>query len=296
MKKKLLLLYLLMATFVASTQNIGIGTSSPAAKLQVSAGDASLALFGPNSYGAELYIGATPINQTNASTAQVIASDGNLRIDPASGKNIYMGYFQTRDIYLDPLGGNVGIGTSNPQRNLSVQNGMNVDQADGNTGSVVNAISFGYYSGEGIGSKRNAGANQWGLDFYTGSANRMSITNSGNVGIGTTTPAATLEVNGYSKLGSNGPSIKTLKLTGTTAATDGAYVDVAHGLDASKILTVLVIVQYTGIIFIGEGNNVFTGARFSWVIWGNNIRVFNEIGSSSNILSKPMKILITYEE
>ena len=31
--------------------NLGIGTTNPAAKLHVSAGDASLALFGPNSYG-----------------------------------------------------------------------------------------------------------------------------------------------------------------------------------------------------------------------------------------------------
>ncbi|MBC7778282.1 MAG: tail fiber domain-containing protein [Phycisphaerae bacterium] len=49
-------------------------------------------------------------------------------------------------------------------------------------------------SGEGIGSKRTAGGNQWGLDFYTAGANRMSITNAGKVGISNTAPPALLSV------------------------------------------------------------------------------------------------------
>jgi hypothetical protein len=39
------------------------------------------------------------------------------------------------------------------------------------------------------------------------------------VGIGTTNPNATLEVNGFSKLGADAPAIKVKKLTGTTANT-----------------------------------------------------------------------------
>src|SRR6185503_16182851 len=82
-------------------------------RLQVSAGDASLALFGPNStYVAMLYVGASPSNQSAALTAQVNVSDGNLHIDPAAGKNLYFGYFQARDIFLNPNGGKVGIGTT----------------------------------------------------------------------------------------------------------------------------------------------------------------------------------------
>ncbi len=90
--------------------------------------------------------------------------------------------------------GNVGIGTTSPGQKLSVQGGVNVDNGDAGNGSIVNGLSFGFGSGEGIASKRNPGGNQFGLDFYTQTVNRMSITNTGNVGIGTTTPLTPLQI------------------------------------------------------------------------------------------------------
>ena len=79
--------------------------------------------------------------------------------------------------------GSVGIGVTDPQQMLSVYDGMNIDQHDANNGTAVNGLRFGVFSGEAIGSKRTAGGNMWGLDFYTNSVNRMSITNGGAVQI-----------------------------------------------------------------------------------------------------------------
>ncbi len=85
---------------------------------------------------------------------------------------------------------------------LAVTGGLNVDQDNTNNGSLNPGIIFGPtsddpiapQSGEGISSRRTAGVNQNGLDFYTGSALRVSIDNTGNVGIGTNQPQAKLQV------------------------------------------------------------------------------------------------------
>lgn len=74
-----------------------------------------------------------------------------------------------------------------------------IDPNNKNSGSSSdNAIMFGNYfsSGSSIASKRTSGGNQNGLDFYTSSSNRMSITSAGNVGIGIDVPTEKLHVIG----------------------------------------------------------------------------------------------------
>ncbi|HNI43975.1 MAG TPA: hypothetical protein PK230_04705, partial [Chitinophagales bacterium] len=114
------------------------------------------------------------------------------------GLDFYTGYVSRLSI-TSP--GNVGIGTSTPGQKLSIQGGVNVDY--GSTfngvldGGANNAIKFGATNtGEGIGSKRTTGGNQFGLDFYTGYVSRLSITSPGNVGIGTSAPTQKLHVVG----------------------------------------------------------------------------------------------------
>jgi len=64
-----------------------------------------------------------------------------------------------------------------------------------NAGSLAPGLKFGGLgSGEGIASKRTAGGNQFGLDFFTSFANRMSILSGGNIGIGTTNPVRRLHI------------------------------------------------------------------------------------------------------
>ena|SRR5687767_7568660 len=97
-------------------------------------------------------------------------------------------------------GGRVGIGTTAPQQHLSIGTGMNIDQNNVNNGTLSSGLTFGSGSGEGIASNRNGNwsTNQYGLDFYAGGVNRLSITNSGNVGIGILVPGggAKLHVSG----------------------------------------------------------------------------------------------------
>ena len=82
---------------------------------------------------------------------------------------------------------------------------VGIDQGNHNDGFLNNnslagaGLTFGASSGEGLASKRTAGGNQHGLDFYTGFSNRMSILNNGQVGIQTSTPSETLEINGTAR-------------------------------------------------------------------------------------------------
>jgi hypothetical protein len=85
-------------------------------------------------------------------------------------------------------------------RQLTTDGALRLDQENSNNGSLTPGLSFGSNS-EGVASKRTAGGNQNGLDFYTNSTLRLSITNAGNIGIGTAAlPTAKLEVSGDLKL------------------------------------------------------------------------------------------------
>ncbi len=167
-----------------SDVNVGIGQTNPGFPLNFksSLGD-KVSFFGNsgNHYG----VGIQP-NLMQIFTDYVGADIG-------FGYGSSTGFNETMRVRGN---GNVGIGVIIPEQNLSVKFSMNIDQANVNNGNLSSGITFGSMSGEGIASKRTAGGNQFGLDIYTSSVNRISITNTGSVGIGTNTPGSLFEVNG----------------------------------------------------------------------------------------------------
>ena len=78
---------------------------------------------------------------------------------------------------------------------VSATNTIYADSGAQNTGALNPGLIFGgISSSEGIASKRTSGTDQYGLDFYTQNAIRMTVNNNGQVGIGTTTPGYLLVV------------------------------------------------------------------------------------------------------
>ena len=100
--------------------------------------------------------------------------------------------------------GRIGIGTNNPSKELSVvgnaviSKSLQIDSEEAGNGTTRTGLYFGTTtSGEGITSNRTTtNGNQWGLDFWTNNAKRMSIASNGNVGIGKLDPGQKLDVVG----------------------------------------------------------------------------------------------------
>lgn len=91
---------------------------------------------------------------------------------------------------------------------------VEVDAGVTNTGTLSPGLNFGG-GGEAIASDRTGTVNKFGLDFYTNNQNHMSLTNGGNLGIGTTAPTHLLEVDGSA-------STTTAQMAMVSAGTDAA--------------------------------------------------------------------------
>jgi hypothetical protein len=108
------------------------------------------------------------------------------------------------------------------------------------------------------------------------------------------------DISGYTQLGKTSeaaPAIKMKKLTGTSAATQGTLVTIPHGLTRSKILGVQVLLTYAANTADIPGSYLdVAGYEYNWQITNTDINIYTKAGNSANILSKPLRILITYEE
>lgn len=203
--------------------NIGIGTASPYTRLT------TIGVSGE----------PTLTHNTAAIASFLGASAGNELVVGASSNSPYAIWLQNRNFYVDggaypislnPLGGNVGIGTTSPTailniqgsgtssyRGIQVQNSF-ADATDKGAIAIIGArktnsnVPFSGFGTWDQGTFRSVyiGGGQWSIPdatsikFYTASSYdesngaagnlRMLIDSSGNVGIGTASPASRLHL------------------------------------------------------------------------------------------------------
>lgn len=202
MKIKTHLLLISLATFLSGQlwAQTGIGTTAPVNKLEVVTSTAD-----PASTGS--------------------AANGNLRLGPSSGSHVMdfglgsgstFGWLQMRSksaygtlfpFVINPIGGAVGIGTSAPSSTLTVGN------TAGTVGGeiLLNPTSTQYEGGQIIFKRSLEGSTvDWTIDQYGTTAanarfrifngasesNGISILENGNIGLGTATPTAKLNLAG----------------------------------------------------------------------------------------------------
>ena len=243
---------------VKANGNVGIGTTSPGAKLEVN-GNVAI-----NSTG--LTEGFQWFNDTNEIfSLEDTAGAGELLL--LSSNSVKVKLNANGSSYLN--GGNVGIGTTSPSEKLSVAGnavlgeGMNrsvrYDSGGGNfritpnnggwaTGYFFNNQSEGFLGGFGaLGGSNDSFSYFWIGDDYNDTT-MVIKPNAGNVGIGTTTPLAKLAVIGDVHVGDiYTPSDKSLKLrtqgglfeiTTYNTATAGTAIEYSWGTGGQGPLTI----------------------------------------------------------
>ena len=224
-----------------SSGNLGIGTSSPFARLQVV--DSSANYTSPqlmvgeasNATGKQLHVGYN----TTANTGYIQAVHNGT------------GY---KDLLLNPNGGNLGLGVTPPAWESGTQSiNIGAGTALWNPGSgtatrlLTNAYrpasgNYTYRNNGGAGMYEQNGAEHRFFTAATGTAGNaitftqaMTLDASGNLGIGTTSPAKKLHVAGNAIGGSVSARIEN---TDATSAATFAQLELITGLNTAGISAV----------------------------------------------------------
>jgi hypothetical protein len=164
-----------------------------------------------------------------------------------------------------------------------------VTSVDANNGMIkMSNLTASRYFGQYFNLNSGTAANNFLSFDYNGSTPILDLKGNGNV-----------EIAGFTKLGSepSAPKIKMKTITSTTGATEGSDSSFPHGLTASKIIDYSVLVEVAGGgVWVKSGHTHFTERQFDTEINTVNIRVYNNPTNSGNILSRPIKVVVTYTE
>jgi hypothetical protein len=173
------------AITINSSEQVGIGTTSPSVPLTVNnqTDHSDIAIFHAG--------GGTPNRGLKISTFSNVSDNAGVELDAqfSSGGAFKFSTGGTERVRIDNSG-NVGIGTSSPSTPLDVvgSTGLRVNE-DGSGTKVINLRS----DFAGVGPAVNVSSNH-PLLLMTNNTERVRVDTSGNVGIGTSSPASQLHL------------------------------------------------------------------------------------------------------
>jgi hypothetical protein len=231
---------------ILANGNVGIGTTSPSAKLAIESTTSD----------------ALRIGQTGNTTGNKYVSIGMdvtnqyARIEATRYGEVYL------PIALNPSGGNVGIGTTSPSQKLSVSGNVSISNNNslllldtaGNTGFQIRNTS----SNIALIHQANNGSLRYRAGFSSNSGNAhifavgadteiVRFTNDGKVGIGTTSPIGKLDVVGtaaggtliggvFSNITANAAGVKTrIELPVFNGTSGGVIEEIGNSIDGYRL-------------------------------------------------------------
>ena len=171
--------------------NLGIGTTSPGAKLHIHHTSEEVLRIDSGTTGAIHFFENTTrrgiLGYSNGTSIATAADAGDMVLRAESGSKLHLGIAGTSRLTVS--GSNIGIGTTNPVEDLHVVGDIRSDRFiitdTGNVGRLTLDIDANDDTVITTGTTNGTRS----LLFLTETAERMRITSSGRLGIGTTNPA-----------------------------------------------------------------------------------------------------------
>ncbi len=281
-------------THTATTNTNGL------VNLQIGGGTLDAGSFTNINWKSGIYFVKTETDITGGSNYNIVGTSQLLSVPYAlsSADNRWA----TNPNGINNIDGNVGIGTTTPASKLDILGGnwnlTGTSAGDFRVGDATNNFKLGVATG-GSGAGHTTMTSTSILSLGTGTTDpnirTLNIAN-GKIGIGTNAPTTKLEVNGFTKLGTDAPAIKVKKLTGTTSDIEGGFTAVVHGIPFAKILSVSVLVNFDGTQYFPPNLGPGGESQFNYYIDINQVVILNSPTNSDYILSKLVKVIITYEE
>ena len=174
---------------ITSAGNVGIGTTNPVAALNIG-NNGNIRIDG-NASGGGIYASSNGSNNTFSLTRQDGVNVGDLSISGYSGVGITGGRGSSPATsgysFYVKSDGNVGIGTTSPGYKLTVNGDVDV-----NNGAILAAQAYGINLG--VSGYDIVMPTTTRIAIKTSGSERVSILNTGNVGIGTTNPLSQLSI------------------------------------------------------------------------------------------------------
>ena len=230
---------------VKQSGNVGIGTSSPSSLLHIE-GSAPKIQFTDTTTSASSYIDA----DSGFGSLNIMADQGN---SVASSQINLLVDGSSKMVIKDT--GNVGIGTTNPTAKLEVSAGGTTSQEIAHFGNS-NGVGKIKMQLDSVGSSKQVMLDASNNEDIVLSAQGDSYINSGNVGIGTSSPAYKLSVNG---------DVQSDFFRGYQYPT-GSYLDFDDDTTPGSNGTALVSIS--SMKFMVDSNNNGTADAFSWIVDG----------------------------